>query len=90
MSTGNDLEWAKRLRAQLTVDIQTLRARAREGPTEDPGFQAEGDRLSDLYRRLEQVDRLIDAMEEASHEGEAGWPAHLNDPAAKDSLGKRH
>ena len=88
MSTGNDLEWAKRLRVQLTVDIQTLRARAREGSTEERGLQADGDRLTDLYRRLEQVDRLIEAMEEAPHEN--GWPAHISDSEAEDWLGKRH
>lgn len=72
------------------MDIQTLRARAREGSVEDPGVLADGDRLNDLYRRLEQVDRLVDAMEGAPHEPETGWPAHLDDGDTHRIPDKRH
>ena len=86
MNATGDIEWAKRLRAQLTIDILTLRARAREGSghAEELGMLPDGDRLSDLYRRLEQVDRLVGALEDANTETESSWPIDLGDPGSID------
>jgi hypothetical protein len=84
VSDGGNVEWVRNLRARLAADIQTLRARAREGAArpEELGLLPDSDRLADLRRRLAQVDRLIEAIEDADQAAGAGWPGDLGDPAA--------
>jgi hypothetical protein len=85
VSDGGNVEWARTLRAQLRSDIRVLGARAREGGDrpEELGLLPDRDRLAALQKRLDQVERLIDALEyaETTTGTGDGWPADLGDPS---------
>jgi hypothetical protein len=76
MAYGGDVAWAQTLREQLASEIELI-GLAIKPPVE------ERDRLVDLRRRLQQVDRLINAT--ASLQESGGWPADLGDPSDQAS-----
>jgi hypothetical protein len=65
---GGEKQWANELRKQLALEVEIVSS----------GLAA-GDRIDDLRRRLEQVDRLIEAIE--------GADGRLVD---RDNAGKPH
>jgi hypothetical protein len=62
---GGDADWAREVRRQLIVEIELVSSGLAEGGKllhQDTPAEA-SDRIADLQRRLEQVDRLIEAIE---------------------------
>jgi hypothetical protein len=62
---GGDADWAREVRRQLIVEIELVSSGLAEGGKllhQDTPAEASG-RIADLQRRLEQVDRLIEAIE---------------------------
>lgn len=62
---GGDADWAREIRRQLVQEIEVVSSGMAEGRQllhQDARAQA-SDRIDDLRRRLEQVDRLIEAIE---------------------------
>jgi hypothetical protein len=62
---GGDTDWAREIRRQLIQEIEVVSGGMAEGSQllhQDTHVQA-GYRIADLRRRLEQVDRLIEAIE---------------------------
>jgi hypothetical protein len=62
---GGDADWAREIRRQLVFEIELVSGGLAAGGApvhQDTPAQA-GDRIADLRRRLEQVDRLIEAIE---------------------------
>ena len=67
---GGDPEWAHELRRQLMLEIRLVgsgqhASERRYGASSlhDDAADAASERINGLQRRLEQVDRLIDAIE---------------------------
>lgn len=62
---GGDADWAREIRRQLVAEIELVSSGMEQGGKllhQDTHAQA-SDRIGDLRRRLEQVDRLIEAIE---------------------------
>lgn len=62
---GGDADWAREIRRQLVSEIELVSTGLADGGKllhQDTRAQA-SDRISDLRRRLEQVDRLIEAID---------------------------
>ena len=61
---GGDAGWARDIRRQLVFEIELVSGGMAGGqlPRHDTPVQADG-RVADLRRRLEQVDRLIEAID---------------------------
>ena len=64
---GGDPEWARELRKQLVLEIELVSTGLTEGVSllHEQAIDAASERINDLRRRLEQVDRLIEAIESA-------------------------
>ncbi len=73
--SSNSLEWALNLRQELKAEIALMAARAgsNDRNVEVLGLASESDHLADLRHRLEQVERLIDAIEDLGPPSNAGW-----------------
>jgi hypothetical protein len=71
----SSLEWARDLRRDLKVEVQTLAARAGadDRDVEALGLVPQSDHLADLRGRLAQVERLIEAIEDSGAASGAGW-----------------
>ena len=85
---GGDANWAREIRRQLTLEIELVGGGMATGGQllhQDTPAEAH-DRLGDLRRRLEQVDRLIEAIEALrdNTEDDEGDPVSP-DNAAMDS-----
>ena len=80
---SDSVEWARKQRIQLKAEIRRTEARVktRESPAEELGLLRASDRLPALQRKLAQLDRLIEAVDETEPK-ESGWPAFLGDPRA--------
>jgi hypothetical protein len=62
---GGDADWAREIRRQLVQEIEVVSSGMAEGSRllhQDTRAEA-SHRIADLRRRLEQVDRLIEAIE---------------------------
>jgi hypothetical protein len=62
---GGDADWAREIRRQLISEIELVGSGLADGGRlmhQDTPAEA-NDRIDDLRRRLEQVDRLIEAIE---------------------------
>jgi hypothetical protein len=93
---GGDADWAREIRRQLISEIELVSSSLAEGRQllhQDTRAQA-GYRIDDLRRRLEQVDRLIDAIEglrenSEDDEGNAVSPDNAAQDAAMDGRNSR-
>jgi hypothetical protein len=93
---GGDADWAREIRRQLIQEIEVVSGGMAEGRQllhQDTHAQA-GHRIDDLRRRLEQVDRLIEAIEglrdnTEDDEGDAVSPNNAAQNTAMDGRNGR-
>jgi hypothetical protein len=71
----NSLEWARNLQRELKSEIRRIARRrgADDCDVEALGLLPQTDHLADVRQRLTQVERLIDAIEDAGAGDGPGW-----------------
>jgi hypothetical protein len=89
---GGDADWAREILRQLIQEIEVVSSGMAEGRQLLHHYtpaQA-GDRIDDLRRRLEQVDRLIEAIEgmRENSEDDEGDPVLPHDAAMDGRKGR--